>query len=132
LSPAAPDSAIRLLDQPPSRKTLGDMVETALELEGKINGQNNLTGGEAGIRTLGRSFSPYNGLANRRLQPLGHLTAARNLSIRQASSYGNTAVAQIVPEIVPASTQKRRRRGACAQKRKPNATVLFADNYAGN
>jgi hypothetical protein len=33
------------------------------------------TGGEAGIRTLGRAFRPYNGLANRRLQPLGHLTA---------------------------------------------------------
>src|ERR1700736_6837471 len=33
-------------------------------------------GGEGGIRTPGRSFSPYNGLANRRLQPLGHLSAA--------------------------------------------------------
>src|SRR4051794_9890091 len=32
-------------------------------------------GGEAGIRTLGTAFRPYNGLANRRLQPLGHLTA---------------------------------------------------------
>ncbi len=32
-------------------------------------------GGEAGIRTLDTGFSPYNGLANRRLQPLGHLTA---------------------------------------------------------
>jgi hypothetical protein len=32
-------------------------------------------GGEAGIRTLGRGLSPYNGLANRRLRPLGHLTA---------------------------------------------------------
>src|SRR5204863_603456 len=31
--------------------------------------------GEAGIRTLDTGFSPYNGLANRRLQPLGHLTA---------------------------------------------------------
>src|SRR3954467_11294043 len=31
-------------------------------------------GGEAGIRTLGTAFRPYNGLANRRLQPLGHLT----------------------------------------------------------
>ena len=31
-------------------------------------------GGEAGIRTLGRGLCPYNGLANRRLQPLGHLT----------------------------------------------------------
>ena len=34
-----------------------------------------VVGGEAGIRTLGRAFRPYNGLANRRLQPLGHLTA---------------------------------------------------------
>ena len=34
------------------------------------------TGGEGGIRTPGTSFSSYNGLANRRLQPLGHLTAA--------------------------------------------------------
>src|SRR5258708_8633857 len=32
-------------------------------------------GGEAGIRTLDTAFGPYNGLANRRLQPLGHLTA---------------------------------------------------------
>ena len=32
-------------------------------------------GGEAGIRTLDTVFGPYNGLANRRLQPLGHLTA---------------------------------------------------------
>jgi hypothetical protein len=32
------------------------------------------SGGEGGIRTPGRSFSPYNGLANRRLQPLGHLS----------------------------------------------------------
>ena len=33
------------------------------------------TGGEEGIRTPGTGLSPYNGLANRRLQPLGHLTA---------------------------------------------------------
>ena len=32
-------------------------------------------GGEEGIRTPDTGFSPYNGLANRRLQPLGHLTA---------------------------------------------------------
>src|SRR5215469_9580283 len=32
-------------------------------------------GGERGIRTLDTGFSPYNGLANRRLQPLGHLSA---------------------------------------------------------
>jgi hypothetical protein len=34
------------------------------------------TGGEGGIRTLDTGFGPYNGLANRRLQPLGHLSAA--------------------------------------------------------
>jgi hypothetical protein len=31
-------------------------------------------GGEAGIRTLGTGVSPYNGLANRRIRPLCHLS----------------------------------------------------------
>ena len=35
------------------------------------------SGGEGGIRTPGTGFSPYNGLANRRLQPLGHLSGDR-------------------------------------------------------
>ena len=48
-------------------------------------------GGEAGIRTLGRVLKPYNGLANRRLKPLGHLTVTRTLSIREALSCGNPA-----------------------------------------
>ena len=34
------------------------------------------SGGEGGIRTPGTSFSSYNGLANRRIQPLCHLSAA--------------------------------------------------------
>jgi hypothetical protein len=38
-------------------------------------------GGEAGIRTLDTGFGPYNGLANRRLQPLGHLTVLVFLTI---------------------------------------------------
>ena len=68
-------------------------------------------------------------LANRRLQPLGHLTAARNLSIRQASSYGNAAPSQVVPEIVPTSCQNRAWNGDGPRVRSanPNATVLFAD-----
>jgi hypothetical protein len=33
-----------------------------------------ISGGEGGIRTPGRSFGPYNGLANRRIQPLCHLS----------------------------------------------------------
>jgi hypothetical protein len=39
------------------------------------------SGGERGIRTLDRAFQPYNGLANRRLQPLGHLSGAIVVSI---------------------------------------------------
>src|SRR5213080_2465131 len=31
-----------------------------------------ICGGAGGIRTLDRALQPYNGLANRRLQPLGH------------------------------------------------------------
>ena len=30
--------------------------------------------GDGGIRTLDTGLSPYNGLANRRLQPLGHVS----------------------------------------------------------
>jgi hypothetical protein len=30
--------------------------------------------GEAGIRTRDKDLTPYSGLANRRLQPLGHLS----------------------------------------------------------
>src|SRR3990167_9416035 len=32
-------------------------------------------GGEGGIRTLDTGITPYNGLANRRLRPLGHLSS---------------------------------------------------------
>src|SRR5205814_4130806 len=56
-----------------------------------------LTGGEAGIRTLDTAFRPYNGLANRRLQPLGHLTARLQV-------YGTKDT------YVAALTAKRRRR----------------------
>ena len=34
-------------------------------------------GGAGGIRTLDRALQPYNGLANRRLQPLGHSSMRR-------------------------------------------------------
>jgi hypothetical protein len=32
-------------------------------------------GGDGGIRTLDRPLQAYNGLANRRLQPLGHVSS---------------------------------------------------------
>ena len=39
------------------------------------------SGGERGIRTPDTAFGPYNDLANRRLQPLGHLSAGWELSL---------------------------------------------------
>ena len=39
------------------------------------------SGGEGGIRTLDTGVSPYNGLANRRLQPLGHLSGRQKDSL---------------------------------------------------
>ena len=36
------------------------------------------SGGEGGIRTLGTGVSPYNGLANRRIRPLCHLSDLYN------------------------------------------------------
>src|SRR3984885_11412997 len=45
--------------------------------------QNRRDGGAGGIRTLDRALQPYNGLANRRLQPLGHVSRAK----RRAATY---------------------------------------------
>src|SRR5271165_1759058 len=49
------------------------------------------SGGEGGIRTPGTGFGPYNGLANRRLQPLGHLSAANYLANCSADQAPATA-----------------------------------------
>src|ERR1700741_40927 len=42
-------------------------------------------GGDGGIRTLDRALQPYNGLANRRLQPLGHSSVAPDMPERSLS-----------------------------------------------
>ena len=42
-----------------------------------VNSLGNMFGGDGGIRTLDRALQPYNGLANRRLQPLGHVSRAQ-------------------------------------------------------
>jgi hypothetical protein len=39
------------------------------------------TGGEGGIRTLGRGLSPYDGLANRCFRPLSHLSVGGKLQV---------------------------------------------------
>ena len=50
----------------------------------------NKSGGEGGIRTLGTGVSPYNGLANRRIRPLCHLSGVRSFSLprQEKWSYG--------------------------------------------
>ena len=42
-------------------------------------------GGAGGIRTLDRALQPYNGLANRRLQPLGHSSIRADMPDAEAS-----------------------------------------------
>jgi hypothetical protein len=59
LSPAALDSAIRLLDQPDREKFRGDILETEDREIEKSNAWNTLIGGERGIRTLGRVSSTH-------------------------------------------------------------------------
>jgi hypothetical protein len=58
----------RIADNRAAVKKTWHFEKTAL-LEGIAD-----AGGEGGIRTPDRGVSPYNGLANRRLQPLGHLS----------------------------------------------------------
>jgi hypothetical protein len=45
----------------------------------------NEIGGDGGIRTLDRALQPYNGLANRRLQPLGHVSTPADMPDAAAS-----------------------------------------------
>src|SRR5438105_13812945 len=46
------------------------------------------SGGEGGIRTLGTGVSPYNGLANRRIRPLCHLSVLCYLSLADSARAG--------------------------------------------
>jgi hypothetical protein len=66
-----------------------------------INKSGGKTGGEAGIRTLGTTFRSYNGLANRRLQPLGHLTVSKTLGNLRISVELLSCESPTVPKTVP-------------------------------
>ena len=68
-------------------------------------------GGEAGIRTLDTGLSPYNGLANRRLRPLGHLTVETRCLVAEIRA---TRISTQVPSI--------RRTGADAEATRPRAS----------
>jgi hypothetical protein len=69
---AAPQETFRILVESPAVSTAVNGLKHAF-----ANNWDCRTGGERGIRTLDTGFSPYNGLANRRLQPLGHLSGVR-------------------------------------------------------
>jgi hypothetical protein len=51
----------------------------------KFNNENKSNGGDGGIRTLDRPLQAYNGLANRRLQPLGHSSMSADMPDAGAS-----------------------------------------------
>src|SRR5271154_2100317 len=55
-------------------------------------------GGDGGIRTLDRALQPYNGLANRRLQPLGHVSRAE----KRAATYARRLPLLQAPGAEPA------------------------------
>jgi hypothetical protein len=64
------------------------MTENAPDDAGwSVRGKNKIAGngGAGGIRTLDRALQPYNGLANRRLQPLGHSSAVADMPDTRAS-----------------------------------------------
>ena len=58
LSPAALDAAIGLLDRPSGDTKLWRYIGNGESVAKMINEYGDLTGGEAGIRTLGRAFRP--------------------------------------------------------------------------
>ena len=57
-------------------------------------------GGAGGIRTLDRALQPYNGLANRRLQPLGHSSMRADMPDTGASRKRQIEV--MAGEVIPA------------------------------
>lgn len=57
-----------------ARNAIVDNPDRAIILSRDTNTLDQGNGGERGIRTLGKSLQTYGGLANRCLQPLGHLS----------------------------------------------------------
>ena len=62
---------------PISRRDLWTGLWTDLLNRHQVIDLSEASGGDGGIRTLDRALQPYNGLANRRLQPLGHVSRTK-------------------------------------------------------
>ena len=73
-------------------------------------------------------------LANRRLQPLGHLTAARKISINEIATYAPAECQLDCPQNGPYQLSESARNATLQSVRSadPNAAVLFDDSDAGN
>ena len=56
------------------RKFFNKKVGEAIQVDKAFTKHLKKNNGEGGIRTRGRGVYPYDGLANRCLQPLGHLS----------------------------------------------------------
>ena len=79
--------------------------------------------GETGIRTPDTGLTPYNGLANRRLQPLGHLSGESSTATSwyrplrsRSNSVGDEGLTQAPPTRRP-DPRRGRRRAASARRR---------------
>ena len=91
---------------------------TGRGLKRDTKGGERSAGGDGGIRTLDRALQPYNGLANRRLQPLGHIsrrnaraTYARGIPPLQARGDRGSGYRDPHPHIQGGPAQSRRRGG---------------------
>src|SRR5215467_11036984 len=94
-----------------------------------------MVGGDGGIRTLDRALQPYNGLANRRLQPLGHVSnqadmpdagATRKRQIPASATSWNRL--KISASVGPAGCHSgaNPRPGSALQRRNAPASALLA------
>jgi hypothetical protein len=69
------------------------------------------SGGEGGIRTLGTGVSPYNGLANRRIRPLCHLSGLLYRLLADAlrdvvfARQGAWSIQRFICDITPAESR---------------------------
>ena len=82
LENSRPETTASRLNRSPRNRSVSpprQRSETSTEIAARnsilsCNTSNLVGGGDGGIRTLDRALQPYNGLANRRLQPLGHIS----------------------------------------------------------
>jgi hypothetical protein len=66
------------------------------------------SGGEGGIRTPGTSFSSYNGLANRPIKPLWHLSSNISNTLAQFSSWLGALLVHYNSENTAAAHRQRK------------------------